>query len=83
MINFSNDLITNDDLLINKIKKFDKFSISLNSDQYFGIRNKDGRFLPQEETDTSKCYVSKQNGNIKYIEINYSNCSIKALDLNQ
>lgn len=68
IINFNNDLITNDDLLINKIKKFNKFSILLNSDQYFSIRNKDDRFLSQEETDTIKCYVSKQNGNIKYIK---------------
>jgi hypothetical protein len=68
MVDFNNDLITNDDFLINKIKKFDKFSNLLNSDQYFSIRNKDDRFLPQEEINTIKCYVSKQNGNIKFIK---------------
>lgn len=70
IVNFSNDLITNDDLLIDKIKKFEKFSTLLNSDQYFSIRNKDDRFLSNEEDNTVKCYVSKQNGNIKFIKEN-------------
>jgi site-specific DNA-methyltransferase (adenine-specific) len=69
-VNFSNNLITNDNILIDKIKKYDNFSKLLNSDQYFNIRNKDDRFLSEEEVDTVKCYVSKQNGNIKFIKTN-------------
>jgi hypothetical protein len=68
MVSFDNGLITNYDLLINKINKYEKFSYLLKSDQYFGVRNKDGRFLLEESHDTVKCYVSKQNGNIKYLK---------------
>jgi hypothetical protein len=69
-VKFTNNLITNYDELINKVNKFQKFSTLLNSDQYFGIRNKDSRFLSNEENNTVKCYVSKQNGLIKYIKEN-------------
>jgi len=67
-ITFSNNIITKYNSLIDKVKEYDSFSRLLNSDQYFKIRNKDDRFLLAPEKDTVKCYVSKQNGNIKYIK---------------
>ncbi len=65
---FENNLIvdTNDDELINNIKKFSNFSEYLISDQYFKIRNKDIRF--NDDENNIRCFVSKQNGSIKHIK---------------
>jgi site-specific DNA-methyltransferase (adenine-specific) len=67
---FKNDIITNKnyDDIISKLSKHNNFKQHLKSDQYFGIRNVDNRFLNKMESDCVTCYVSSRNGNIKYIK---------------
>jgi site-specific DNA-methyltransferase (adenine-specific) len=69
---FNYNIITNEnvDTLLEKLKEYDTFSKYLNSDQYFGIRNIDKNFLSERNTNCVKCFVSKKNGDIKYIEKN-------------
>jgi len=68
---FENNLITNNiviDTFIKNNKSFNNFGSLLKSDQYFGIKNKDERFLKDKSIDTIKCYVSLKNGEIQYIK---------------
>lgn len=68
---FNNDIISTDDNdnLLEKLSVYKKFSSLLNSDQYFGIRNSDKRFLSENTNNSIICHVSSKNGNIKYLKL--------------
>ena len=54
--------------IVNIIKDYEKFDTYLKSDQYFGIRNNDNRFMTKETLNSNKCYVSIVNGSIVFID---------------
>ena len=68
---FNNNIISTDDndIILNKIKEYKKFSSLLNSDQYFGVRNSDKRFQSENTNNSIICHVSSKNGNTKYIKL--------------
>lgn len=56
--------------LEDKFKDEKRLSEIYTPEKYFGIRNKDERFIDEKTENSFRCFTSKKNGSVKYVDRN-------------